>query len=426
MRILSGYRKGKDEAAIMAAVQRSQATIHFFTDGTILWANQNFCDALGYSLSEIRGKHHSIFVEPHSASGPEYQTFWSDLASGKFKSSQYKRIAKDGRPVYIEATYNPILDRNGKVFKVVKIATDITIKTLKMREALDRTQAVISFNMDGTIIEANRLFLDAVGYSLPEIQGKHHRMFVDPAEAETATYEGFWKALNKGEFQAGDFRRIGKGGREVWIRASYNPVFGNDGLPYMVTKYATDITHQKKIAKQTSEVATTVATATHEMSGSIHDIAKNMALTRDDVETISSESTNATAFIDHLLDSAKNMGEVATLIKAISSQINLLSLNAAIEAARAGEAGRGFSVVADEVKKLANQTGASTEKIAVEIGDMQNVSKKVSDTLLRIKNLIEGVLERAHMVAAATEQQASVTNDIAQNVMAVTELINQR
>ncbi|MFB7143353.1 methyl-accepting chemotaxis protein [Agrobacterium deltaense] len=410
----------------MSALHRSQAIIHFTTDGTIIWANQNFCKALGYSLPEIQGKHHRIFVDPHYAVSTDYQAFWSDLGLGKFKSSQYKRIAKGGREVYIEATYNPVLDRNKKPFKIVKIATDITVKTLKMREALDRTQAVISFNMDGTIIEANSLFLNAMGYSFEEIRGKHHSIFMDPAEAQSPSYIEFWKALNRGDFQAGDFLRMGKGGREVWIRASYNPVFGNDGLPYMVTKFATDITQQKRIAKETAEVATSVATATHEMSGSIQDIAKNMALTRDNVENISDETTNATVFIDHLVDSAKNMGGVATLIKAISSQINMLSLNAAIEAARAGEAGRGFSVVADEVKKLANQTGASTEKIAVEIGDMQSISKKVSDTLLRIKDLLEGVLARAHTVAAATEQQASVTNDIAKNVMAVSELVNRR
>lgn len=410
----------------MSALHRSQAIIHFTTDGTIISANENFCKALGYSLSEIQGKHHRIFVDPHYTASPDYQAFWSDLGAGKFKSSQYKRIAKGGREVYIEATYNPILDRNKKPFKIVKIATDITVKTLKMREALDRTQAVISFNMDGTIIEANSLFLNAMGYSFEEIRGKHHSIFMDPADAQSPSYSEFWKALNRGDFQADDFKRVGKGGKEIWLRASYNPVFGNDGLPYMVTKFATDITQQKLIAKQTAEVATSVATATHEMSGSIQDIAKNMALTRDNVENISDETTNATVFIDHLVDSAKNMGEVATLIKAISSQINMLSLNAAIEAARAGEAGRGFSVVADEVKKLANQTGASTEKIAVEIGDMQSISTKVSETLLRIKDLLDGVLARAHTVAAATEQQASVTNDIAKNVMAVSELVNRR
>ncbi|MGP4686742.1 methyl-accepting chemotaxis protein [Agrobacterium pusense] len=426
MRVLNVFGKEKDEAAIMSALHRSQAIIHFTTDGTIIWANQNFCKALGYSLPEIQGKHHRIFVDPHYAVSADYQAFWSDLGSGKFKSSQYKRIAKGGREVYIEATYNPILDKGHKPYKIVKIATDITVKTLKMREALDRTQAVISFNMDGTIIEANTLFLNAVGYSFEDIRGKHHSIFMDPPDAQSPSYSEFWKALNRGEFQADDFKRVGKGGKEIWLRASYNPVFGNDGLPYMVTKFATDITQQKLIAKQTAEVATSVATATHEMSGSIQDIAKNMALTRDNVENISDETTNATVFIDHLVDSAKNMGEVATLIKAISSQINMLSLNAAIEAARAGEAGRGFSVVADEVKKLANQTGASTEKIAVEIGDMQSISKKVSDTLLRIKDLLEGVLARAHTVAAATEQQASVTNDIAKNVMAVSELVNRR
>ncbi len=426
MSLLSRMGLQTDNAAILDALGRSLAIIHFTPQGKILWANENFCKGLGYRLEEIVDKHHSLFVEPNYVASPDYRTFWEDLAGGKFKSAQFKRIAKGGRDVYIEATYNPVYDSSGKTVKVVKFATDITVKTLKMKEALDRTQAVISFSLDGIILEANSNFLGALGYSMAEIKGQHHRMFVEPSYAQTPAYKDFWVSLARGDFQAGEFLRIGKGGKEVWIQASYNPVFGNDGKPYMVTKYATDISEQKQLAKQTSEVAASVAAATHEMTGSIQDIARSMAMTRDNIQNVSNETAVATNYTNDMLKAATSMGEIVKLINDISNQINLLSLNAAIEAARAGDAGRGFSVVADEVKKLANQTNQSTEKIVSEIKGMQDITSNVSHTLGSIKNLVEGVMESANTVAAATEEQSAVTNDIANNVLMVSELVNRK
>lgn len=192
---------GQSNDAVMAALNRSQAVIHFTPDGTVLWANDNFCKALGYSLDEIKGKHHSLFVEPDYAASQDYKDFWNTLRSGRFQCAQYKRLAKGGRAVYIEASYNPVYDARGRTVKVVKLATDITVKTLKMKEALDRSQAVISFTLDGTILEANDNFLNAMGYTLAEVKGQHHRMFVEQTYAQSASYRDFWGLWAVGSFR---------------------------------------------------------------------------------------------------------------------------------------------------------------------------------------------------------------------------------
>jgi methyl-accepting chemotaxis protein len=240
-----------DALAQAAAISKSQAVIEFDTDGTVITANQNFLNALGYSLSEIQGKHHSMFVEPAMRDNAAYREFWAKLNRGEYQAAEYKRIGKGGREVWIQASYNPILDGSGKVVKVVKFATDVTAAKIRAMEeagkvaAIGRAQAVIEFNLDGTIITANENFLNALGYSLAEIQGKHHSMFVEPAMRDSAAYRDFWAKLNRGEFEAAEFKRIGKGGKEVWILASYNPILDEKGKPFKVVKFATDVTEAK-------------------------------------------------------------------------------------------------------------------------------------------------------------------------------------
>jgi methyl-accepting chemotaxis protein len=246
-----GSRTRSDSKAEMDAIGRSQAVIAFNMDGTVIHANKNFLDALGYSLDEIVGKHHSMFVPVDQRDGAVYRAFWAALNRGEFQSAEFKRIAKGGREIWIEASYNPVTDAAGKPVKVVKIATDITAKKLQSMAdaaklaAVDRAQAMIEFRLDGTIVNANANFLGALGYSLAEIQGKHHSMFMPAAERDSAAYREFWAALNRGELQAGEFKRIGKGGKEVWILASYNPVLDDTGKPIGVVKFATDVTAEK-------------------------------------------------------------------------------------------------------------------------------------------------------------------------------------
>jgi methyl-accepting chemotaxis protein len=246
-----GRKSNGDAQAQIAAINRSQAVIEFAMDGTILTANQNFLNALGYRLEEIKGKHHSMFVPVGQRDSADYRAFWAALNRGGFQAAEYKRIAKGGRAVWIEASYNPVLDGNNKPVKVVKYAIDITQKKMGNLadvgkiSAINRAQAVIEFNLDGSIVTANENFLKTLGYTLGEIQGKHHSMFVEQAEKDSTAYRDFWAALNRGEFQAGEFKRLGKGGKEVWILASYNPVLDENGKSFGVVKFATDVTAQK-------------------------------------------------------------------------------------------------------------------------------------------------------------------------------------
>ena len=252
------------------AINKAQAVIEFNLDGTVISANENFLKVLGYRLEEIKGQHHSLFVEPAYRASAEYKQFWRDLNDGKFQAAEYKRIGKGGKEVWIQASYNPIFDLNGKPFKVVKFATDVTATMLQNADfegqlsAIGKAQAVIEFNLDGTVITANENFLKALGYRLEEIKGQHHSLFVDPAYRASAEYRQFWRDLNDGKYQAAEYKRIGKGGREVWIQASYNPIFDLNGKPFKVVKFATDISEAKVAAinsqRQIEEINRTQAT----------------------------------------------------------------------------------------------------------------------------------------------------------------------
>jgi methyl-accepting chemotaxis protein len=263
--IVEGSGGGGDDALAdmrgkLAAISKAQAIIEFALDGKILDANENFCAALGYSLDEIKGQHHSLFVEPAFRASHEYRMFWDKLGRGEFDAGQYKRIGKGGKEVWIQASYNPILDAGGRPFKVVKYATDITAQKLKEADfagqlaAISKAQAVIEFALDGKILNANDNFCAALGYSLDEIKGQHHSMFVEPAHRASHEYRMFWEKLGRGEFDAGQYKRIGKGGKEVWIQASYNPILDMNGRPFKVVKYASDVT-ERVLAAQMLERA---------------------------------------------------------------------------------------------------------------------------------------------------------------------------
>ena len=237
-----------EAVSVLAALDRSLAIIEFDPRGKILTANENFCSVLGYSLSEIRGQHHSLFVDPDYARSAEYAAFWAKLGRGEFDQREYRRIGKGGKEVWIQASYNPVKNSRGVVTKVVKVATDITAEKIRNAEfegkieAISRVQAVIEFTLGGEVITANENFLAVLGYSLAEIKGRRHSMFVEKAYGQSPEYQDFWRKLNAGEYVAAEFKRIGKGGKEIWIQASYNPIFDSSGKVTKVVKFATDIT----------------------------------------------------------------------------------------------------------------------------------------------------------------------------------------
>lgn len=249
----SGGASASEIQAKVEALDRVQAIIEFELDGTILTANENFCAAMGYSLGEIQGRHHSMFAEPEYAASPEYRAFWDKLRRGEFETGEFKRLAKGGREIWIQASYNPVLDENGRPYKVVKFATDVTEQKIRNAdmssqiEAISKSQAVIEFELDGTIITANENFCATVGYSVEEIRGRHHSMFVDADFAGSQEYKDFWAKLGRGEFDSGEYERVGRGGRQIIIQASYNPIFNADGKPYKVVKYATDLTSSARM-----------------------------------------------------------------------------------------------------------------------------------------------------------------------------------
>ncbi len=450
--------ESRNAKRVLEALDRSVAIIEFTPDGTILTANANFLDLMGYGLSEVVGRHHRQFVAPEERDSPAYAEFWAALGRGEYRSDEFRRIAKDGREVFIRASYNPIRS-GGRVIRVVKVASDVTEEKQRSLEAaaqlaaIGRSHAVIHFSPDGRILDANDNFLTAMGYRREEIVGQHHEMFVAPAERAGAAYRAFWEALRTGASQTAEFKRIAKGGREVWIQASYTPIVGPSGRVYKVVKFATDITdrvheRQRRAAVQrtidadlgeiSSEISDTdrqaadaagassrafesvraVASGAEQLAGSVGEIraqvGRALAITREAVEA--GERTNAT--VASLSEAAGRIGAIVGLIESIAAQTNLLALNATIEAARAGEAGRGFSVVATEVKSLATQTAKATGQIGAQIAAVQDATGETVGALSVISRRIGEMNVISGSIAGAVEQQAVVTQGVSQNMNA--------
>lgn len=531
---------------VLSALDLSFAIIEFDLDGKILKANKNFCDLMGYTEKEIIGQHHRIFVEKEYASSSEYAAFWRKLQGGTFECSEFKRIAKGGNEVWIRGNYNPVKNSSGKVLKIIKFANDITQTKMDGLDsgaklaAVSRAQATIEFSPEGKILTANENFLNALGYSLNDIVGHHHRMFVDPAEANSQRYLEFWTRLRMGEYVADEFLRIGKGGRHVHIQASYNPVFDPSGKIIKVVKFATDVTGRVENVEQlaqglmrfadgdlsqqidqpfipslerlrtdfnsasqklkvamaaVAENAQAITAGSNEIRMSADDLAKRteqqaasveetaaaleqitttvrdssqraeeagrlVARTKDHADHSGDVVREAVSAMDQIDASSKAISNIIGVIDEIAFQTNLLALNAGVEAARAGEAGKGFAVVAQEVRELAQRSATAAKEIKVLIsasgsyvsngvklvtkagtalqeiashvgsidGDIKAIveaSREQSTALSEINRAINTVDQSTQQNAAMVEEQTAASHELANEAAALFKLLDQ-
>ena len=575
----------------VSEVDTSRAVIEFEMDGTVLKANETLLSLLGYELDQIAGQHHRIFLDEDDASSPEYEAFWQNLRDGIEQQGEFRRLTSSGKAVWLRASYKPIKDMSGKVTKVLKSAVDITTQKLQdayligQIEAIHATQAVVEFELDGTIIKANDLFLDAVGYSLDEIAGEHHKMFVDDEYASSPEYEAFWEDLRAGKIRQGEFKRVGNDGVELWLQASFVPIKDASGKPFRVVKYAKDVTDQRSridgiptpvmaidrefnitfinvagadivgcapeeaigqkcyelfstphcntkecrchqamerdrvrsgetvvgaagdlpisyagapvkdgrgrivgaveyavdmfiqkeiqagveagaaelskvvksvaenstkmeeqmvsVAEQTGAVVSaaeelsstmaslasgaeqsernvsSVATATEEMTATVAEVARNSQNALGVAEEAVKSVERAADKVQDLGSAATQISQVTETIVEIADQTKLLALNATIEAARAGEAGKGFAVVASEVKELAQQTNNATSDIRNKIEAIQVATSATIEQIQMITKVIQEVNEFVSSIATATEEQSITTQDISNNITEV-------
>jgi methyl-accepting chemotaxis protein len=458
---------GNDATAVLTALGESLGIIEFLPDGTIVNANSHFLSAVGYTLDEIKGKHHSIFVDAATRAGEEYRLFWRSLAQGdKGEAEMIKRIAKGGREIWLHGSYNPVKDRHGKVTRVVKVASDVTeVRNRSLDQqgqlaALHRSQAVISFDTDGTILDANENFLKVMGYRLAEVKGRHHSLFVAAEEVARPDYKQFWAQLRAGHYAQAEFCRIAKGGRSVYIQATYNPVLDGDGRVVKVVKFATDVTEQVEArqrkeetleavqkylgdivtaveqsnnqavtaaaaSQQTSANVAAVAAGSQQLDASIREIAQSMIRSKDATEKAFSEAGVVDEATRRLQSTTQSMDDIVKMISGIAGQINMLALNATIESARAGEAGRGFAVVAGEVKNLARQASDATQRISTEIAALQGVADDVAEKLDAIRAAIEAVRGYVAGTSSAVEEQSAVARLMNTNMVGASGAVEQ-
>lgn len=400
--------------SIVNAIKSNVATIEFLPDGTIIDANNLFLAIAGYEKNEVIGQHHCVMCANNHAQSREYKIFWQNLREGKANKGTFERKNKQGDIIWLEATYFPIID-NGQVVKVMKIASDVTKEKIaamgqqSVIDALNRSQAIIEFTPEGDIITANTNFTDAVMYDLNSIKGKHHKIFCD--DDFYHKNPTFWQNLQQGQFRSGQFLRKNKLGNDLWLEATYNPIFDGNNNVVKVIKFASDITEnieREALVNKASVIAYDTSLETVKITEKASRLLNSSVEISNDVSEKAHETTEQ---INKLNQQSDNIQAIVSTIRAIADQTNLLALNAAIEAARAGEQGRGFAVVADEVRQLASRTSQSTSEIAIVVSENQEITTSVQDGMNAVSNFVEkGKLQISEVAQVMGEIQSGASN----------------
>lgn len=380
-------RRWRSAVWVLRALDRSTAIVHLGLDGKVIKANPLFGDIFGLRPQELEGQPHAMLCVPDYAASAQYQDFWRRLRAGETFGGLFQRRHKDGHLVWLRATYNPVFNAAGRVTRIVKLASDVTaqvedrLRSTGVLEAIDRSMAVIAFSPDGHVQHANGNFLQCMGYQLDDVLGQHHRMFCTRDYAASPAYASFWDGLRQGRYHQGQVQRVTRQGRTVWLEASYNPVFTQEGTVSGVVKVATDITDKVMQGQARQQGVDTAYQIAHETQGLSTQSGHTVQQAVQRIEAMAAAFEDAVQRVTALGRQTQGIGATVGAIRRVADQTNLLALNAAVEAARAGESGRGFAVVAGEVRQLAANSKAATDDISQTIAAIQTEVAALTATM---------------------------------------------
>lgn len=398
------------------AIDDHVARIDFTPTGDVIDANNVFLGAMQCSLEDIVGRHHRQFCDSELAASDDYRQFWRDLAQGVAKKGRFKRRRPTGEELWLEATYFPVRDAQGRVNRIMKIASDVTAEVEQLNrqrsitEAISRSMAAIEFDTQGHVLWANDNFCRTMGYRLEDIQGKHHRIFCDDSFYQK--HPDFCQKLSQGQFEAGQFKRNRKNGENIYLEATYNPIKDETGTVQSIIKFATDITEQAVASQQAEEAAEIAQSTSLQTAHIVKDAMKGIQRNTNTAADIVKRSEQADAVVRELKSQSVKISETVKTINGLADQTNLLALNAAIEAARAGEHGRGFAVVADEVRQLANRTTQATAEISQVMTMSEGVSARISENMAAIQQVAQTGEEQMQEIRAIMEEIDQGANNV--------------